>query len=124
MDISSSLEASLFVSGGSALVVGGDSDRLSSFPWETSFSFGAFGGSEVAFVAASFPRETFFHFDTYVGSKVALVVPTLASWVVAETLVVDEAVAGALPAGWAVVGALGAVIAWEAGGVAIRSAGG
>ena len=50
-----SLEACLAVGGGSALVIGGDSNCPASFPWETSFSFGAFGGSEMALVAASFP---------------------------------------------------------------------
>ena len=49
--------------GGSALVVGGGSGCLASFPWETSFSFYAFGGLEVGFVAISFPWDTSFYFD-------------------------------------------------------------
>ena len=65
--------------GGSSLVVGGGSDYSTSLPWETSFSFGAFRGSEIAFVAASFPWETSFPFNACVGLEVAFVVPTPAS---------------------------------------------
>ena len=43
------------------------------------FTFGSFGSSKIAFVAASFPWETSFPFDACVGSEVAFVVPMLAS---------------------------------------------
>ena len=97
--------------GGSVLVVGGGSECSASFLWETSFSFDAFVGFEVAFV-----------------------VPTPVGWVIAEASAVDWAmveasvvgwiVVGALGVDWVVVRALGAVVAWEVGGATIYSAGG
>ena len=52
----------------------------------------------------------------------AFVVPTPASWVVAEALAINEAMVEALPASSVVMGALGAMVAQEAEGTAIRNA--
>ena len=49
------------------------------FPGKPFFSFGTFGVSKIAFVAASFPWETSFPFDACMDSEVAFVVPTLVS---------------------------------------------
>ena len=97
--------------GGSALVVRGGSKCLVSFPWETTFFFGAFAGPKMALGVAFFSWETSFSFEAYVGSEVAFVVPTPAGWLAAEALAVDKAVVRALPAAWTVGGTLGAVVA-------------
>ena len=52
---------------GSALVVGGGLECSTSFPWEASFSFGAFGGPEVVLEVTSFPWEASFSFESLSG---------------------------------------------------------
>lgn len=60
---------------GLALVIGGGPECSVSFPWEASFSFGAFGGPEVGLEVAFFPWEASFFIETRVGSEIVFVVP-------------------------------------------------